>query len=74
MSDRELERKLLLDIHAALPVISERLGAIEADLAYHIKRTELLETEVKYLHKQINIAHGAIALLTFGLGAYKVFF
>lgn len=71
--DRALERQLLIEIHSQMPEIANRLGAIEADLAHHIKRTELLEGEVKYLHKQVNLAHGAIALISFVVMIWKLF-
>ena len=72
-TDSDLIKRLLLDIHGQMPQIESRLGSIEADLATHIKRTELLEVEVKYLHKQVNIAHGAIALVTFAAAVWKHF-
>ena len=69
----DLERRLLLDIHAEMPKISSRLGSIEADLATHMKRTEILEEETKYLHKQINLAHGGILLISFAAALWRYF-
>ena len=34
--------------------VGERLSAIESDLKYHIKRTDLLESEVKPIKDHVN--------------------
>ncbi len=54
---------LILDIHKDLGIMKEHMGELRADMRTHIKRTDQVETELKYLHKQISIAHGGIALV-----------
>lgn len=55
---------LLLEIKEDTSKASERLSAIETDLKYHIKRTDLLERFVETLKKDVYIARGAIAFLS----------
>lgn len=62
MDNSQLE--IILDIHKELSIMREHMGEVRADLREHIKRTAIIETEVKFLHKQIWLAHGALALLT----------
>lgn len=63
---------LILDIHKDLAVMTAHMAEIKADMRTHIKRTDQVEVEVKYLHKQINLAHGAIALVGFAITLYAV--
>jgi len=64
---------LLLEIKDETSKSSERLAAIETDLKYHIKRTDLLEEFVNELKRDVYIARGAIALIL-ASGAIAAFF
>jgi hypothetical protein len=62
--DNKTQLEILLDILKQMAVMNASIARIEVDVANHIKRTNIIETEVKYLHRQINIAQGAIALIS----------
>lgn len=64
--------ELLIEMTKDLAAMSAHQQEIKEDLKQHMKRTAILETEIKYLHKQVNIAHGAIALLIFITGLVKL--
>jgi hypothetical protein len=55
---------IILDIHKDVATLKSDTSYIKYDLREHMKRTAQMETEVKYLHRQINLAHGAIAFIT----------
>lgn len=76
MKNDELMEQLLFKMHEDLSVIKQDQSAIKVDLKEHMRRTAVIETEVKYLHKQIFIAHGAISFVSFVAilaGIYKAF-
>jgi hypothetical protein len=54
---------LLMDIHKEMAVISANQAAMKADLKTHIKRTDLLEDEVKRLWKLVWLFVGALTIL-----------
>lgn len=62
--DNNESLELLLDLHKDLSITREHLAEIKTDLKEHMKRTAILETELKFIHKQIWLAHGAIGLLS----------
>lgn len=64
---------LILDLHKELAIAREHLGALRADMRTHIKRTDQVEVELKYLHKHVAMAQGAIALVGV-LAAWAKFF
>lgn len=55
--------EILLDQTKELAAISAHQVEMKEDLRQHMKRTVQVEVELKYLHRQINLAHGAIALI-----------
>lgn len=55
---------LILDLVKQTAAISAHIVEIKEDLKDHMKRTAQVETELKFIHKQIWIAHGGIAALT----------
>lgn len=63
--DAEIIKELMLDLVKGQAVIQADLAAVKADVKEHMRRTAIAETEIKYLHKQVNVAHGAIALVSF---------
>lgn len=65
--------ELLLEIKDETSKSSERLSAIETDVKYHIKRTDLLEEFVNELRRDVYVARGAIALVL-AAGAIAAFF
>lgn len=46
----ELLQKLVLEIHRDMGVVISQMAAIKEDVKEHMRRTAILETEVKYLH------------------------
>lgn len=56
--------QILLELVKESAATSAHVLEIKEDLKLHMKRTAQVETEVKYLHRQVNLAHGAIALIT----------
>lgn len=73
MEDNELMKEILLDVHRGIGILGNDVAAIKVDLREHMKRTAMLETEMKWIHKQIWIAHGAIIVVTM-LGSLIGFF
>lgn len=76
MKNDELMEQLLLKMHEDISAIKQDQAAIKVDLKEHMRRTAIIETELKYLHKQVFIAHGAISLVSFLAiiaGIYKTF-
>lgn len=61
--------ELLLKIHEDMATIKSDIVFIKEDLKEHMRRTALLEGELRSVTKRVNIAHGAIitipAILTF---------
>ncbi len=55
--------KLILELHKESAIIRETMAEVKADLREHMKRTAIIETELKWLHRQVWIAHGAIGLI-----------
>jgi archaellum component FlaC len=77
MDDKRLER-----IESKLDATNSHLSSIDVTLAsqheslkYHIKRTELLEAELKPIKKHVDMVAGAFKLigLTAALGAAYAF-
>ena len=64
MKNDELMEQLLLKMHEDLSIVKQDQAAVKVDLKEHMRRTAVIETEVKYLHKQIFIAHGAISFIS----------
>jgi len=62
MDDRD-QLEILFDLHKELAIIREHMGEVRTDLRVHIKRTAIIETELKFIHRQVWLAHGAIGLL-----------
>jgi len=58
-----LQNSLLLRVLEQQTTISSDVSSIKVNLAEHMRRTHQLEVEIKYLHKQINMAHGGVALI-----------
>jgi hypothetical protein len=54
---------LLLAVNKELGEMNGTLGEIRADLAHHIKRTELLEEKVSNHDRHLNRAYGAVILI-----------
>jgi phosphatidylserine/phosphatidylglycerophosphate/cardiolipin synthase-like enzyme len=65
VDESTIVKELLLDLHKDFAVLKADMAAIKEDLKYHIKRTDTLEAEVKWMHRQMNMVHGAIALVAF---------
>lgn len=63
--DAEILKELMLDMVKGNAVIMSDISAIKSDLKEHMRRTATAEAEIKYLHRQVNIAHGAIGLISF---------
>jgi predicted nuclease with TOPRIM domain len=73
----DLLKDLVIKTHEELIDIRKDIGEIKEDLAFHIARTNQLENraeviekefeesrkDIKKLLKQVNMAHGAIALV-----------
>lgn len=55
---------LIIDIHKDLAVVKADIAALKADMRTHIKRTDILETEVKYARRHVYMVQGAVALLS----------
>lgn len=55
--------KLLLDLNSKTAAMEAHMQEMKVDIREHIRRTALLEGEVKWLHKQVWIAHGAIVTI-----------
>ena len=78
MEVQELIKDILLDVSKDQAVIKADQAAMKVDLKEHIRRTNVLEHEVKrfrendlaWVKKQIWMFYGAISLL---LIAYKLF-
>lgn len=78
MDAQELIKEILLDVSKDQAVIKADQAAMKADLKEHIRRTNVLEHEVKHFRendlawvkKQIWMFYGAISLI---LIAYKIF-
>lgn len=62
-SNNHEQFKLILELHKESAIIREVMAEVKADLREHMKRTAIIETELKWLHRQIWIAHGAIGLI-----------
>ena len=60
----KLMTNLLLDVHKDVGHIREDIGEIKGDLRTHIKRTDMLESEVKWIHRQVWLVHGALGLVS----------
>jgi regulator of replication initiation timing len=71
--------ELLLDLHKEVAIIRADQGSMKEDLREHIKRTALLEAELKRLHdqdigwlkKNVYLAYGAIGFISFCIALYK---
>lgn len=48
--------------HEALYLINARLVAIETDLRYHVERTNLLETQMKHMDRDVNKLKGFFSI------------
>lgn len=85
MNSEELKDQILLDTHKDVAVIKAAIAEIKVDLKEHIRRTGAAEArieqvesknqvEFKALNRQVNMVHGALALLTLVsvlIGIYK---
>lgn len=58
-----LIQHLLVDLHDKVGDVAPRLAAIEADLKEHMRRTEILESDVKRLSKSESIIKGGALVL-----------
>lgn len=60
-----MDNNFILDIikstHEAVIAQKADISAIKTDLKDHMRRTAILETEVKYLHGRVFMARGALA-------------
>lgn len=71
--------ELLLDLHKEVAIVRADQASMKEDLRHHIKRTALLEAELKRIHdqdigwlkKNIYLAYGAIGFVSFCFAAYK---
>lgn len=68
-----LLEKMLLEVHKDMNVVVADIAAIKVDLKDHMRRTALLEAELKFIRKQIYMAQGASAFLTLAASAYAFF-
>lgn len=63
--------EILLEMQKEMGVISAHVSEIKADVREHMKRTAILETEVKFLHRQAWVLYGVLlavgTLLKFGI-------
>jgi hypothetical protein len=58
------------EINATLTTQSVLLGKQQVSIEHHIKRTDLLESEVRPIKKHVDMVSGALKLITaIGLGA-----
>lgn len=73
--------ELLLDLHKEVAIVRNDQGAMKEDLKEHIKRTNLLEAELKRIHdndiswlkKNVYLVYGAIGFVTLVATLYKAF-
>jgi hypothetical protein len=76
MDEKKIVTEILLDIHKDVGALCIDVAAVKADLREHMKRTAMLETEIKWLHSQVWLAKGAIAFIALAgiiVGMIKVF-
>lgn len=66
--------EMLFELTKETAAMSAHIKEIKQDLKEHMKRTAQVEAEMKYLHRQVNLAHGAIAVLVFLAGLIKLVF
>ena len=71
MDSKQFE--ILLSMHKDLATMNADIAEMKADLREHMRRTNIIETELKWLHRQVWIAHGAIALVAFAAGFVRFF-
>lgn len=66
----DLIQQLLIDLNDKVEDVGPRLLAIEIDLREHMRRTELLEADVKHLNRSESVLKGGIlALGAIGISA-----
>ena len=65
--------KLLLSIFEQNAIIREHIAGIQSDVKEHIRRTNIIESELKSVQRQVYIAHGAIAFIMFIAALAKAF-
>lgn len=65
MDNNELVKDILLDLHKSSAVVQSDIAAMKADLKEHMRRTHILEATQEILKRDVNMAKGAVALLTF---------
>ena len=71
MDSNALNDKLLLDMHQQTGIIREHIAGIQTDIKEHIRRTNIIEAELKWVQRQIWVAHGAILIIGAIFGALK---
>lgn len=64
--------EILIEMQKEMGIISAHVAEIKADVREHMKRTAILETEVKFLHRQAWILYGILlaagTLIKFRIG------
>lgn len=68
MEVQDLIKEILLDVSKDQAVIKADIAAMKVDLKEHIRRTNILESKVAWVNKQIWMFYGALSIL---LIAYK---
>lgn len=63
-TDQELRDKLLLETYNNLISVKEASARIEANIAEHIRRTNILEAKVGTVEKYLWMFNGATTLVT----------
>lgn len=64
MVGEEFRDKILLETHKDIGIVKEIMARIEVNVALHIKRTNILEAQVKTLERYLWMFNGATTLVT----------
>jgi hypothetical protein len=64
---------LLLDIKDSIANIQADTAVIKSDVGHYMKTTDELASKVNKLERQVNLAHGALLLITLIAGVVKAF-
>ncbi len=62
-ADKALVYDILKSTHQGVIETKADIKYIKEDLKEHMRRTAVLETELKFIHGKVNMARGAIAVL-----------
>ena len=64
--------EIILDMHSTMGDIRADVSSIKSTVNSDSARIEKAEAEIKQLTRQINLAHGAIALIGLAATAYSL--